>query len=219
MAETTITQAQYEQLMAKLARIERFVDEQERRQRERDELKQDLIPIGNQIFRLAIDELAEIGMDFQLEDLLFLLKRLLRDIPLLLKALDQLEALMGLNDELQRLTRPMFNRMVQALDRMERAGHFALAQSAWQSWDRLAQALTPEDLARLGQQAETLAALLRALTDPTLLERLQQALALLQAAPAEDEPPPSLWALSRELRDPQVRRGLQRALRLAQALA
>jgi uncharacterized protein YjgD (DUF1641 family) len=37
-----------------------------------EELKNDLIPIGNQMVKLTIDELAEIGSDFQLEDLLFL---------------------------------------------------------------------------------------------------------------------------------------------------
>ena len=44
-----------------------------------DELRRDLMPIANQMIKLTIDELAEIGSEFQAEDLLFLLKRLLRD--------------------------------------------------------------------------------------------------------------------------------------------
>ncbi len=218
MTEATLTQAQFEQLMAKLTRIERFVEDQERRQKERDELKQDLIPIGNQMFKLAIDELAEIGMDFQLEDLLFLVKRLLRDIHLLLKALDQLEALMGLGEELNRLMKPMFNQVVEELDRMERAGYFALAQSGWQTLERIMAALSPEDLERLGQNADALAALLRALGDPNLWARAQRAVEVLQAEDGDDRPP-SLWALARAARDPQVRRGLARALELAKVLA
>ncbi len=215
---STLTPEQYAQLMAKLERIERFVEDQERRQQERDELKRDLIPIGNQMFRLAIDELAEIGMDFQLEDLLFLVKRLLRDTHLLLKALDHLEAAMGLGDELNRLMKPMFNQMVAELDRLERAGLFALAQQGWKTTERLAAALSPEDLERLGDQADALAALLRAATQPALLQRLQRAAqTLAQEDPAA--PAPSLWQLLRALQDPEVRRGLQRLIHLAKALA
>ncbi len=216
MTEATLTQAQFEQIMAKLARIERFVEDQERRQKERDELKQDLIPIGNQMFKLAIDELAEIGMDFQLEDLLFLVKRLLRDVHLLLKALDQLEALMGLGDDLNRLMKPMFNRAVEELDRMERAGYFALAHTSWQALERFMAAVSPEDVERLGQNAAVLADLLRALSDPQRLARLQQAV---QALQEEDDHPPSLWQLLRAMHDPQVRQGLYRALQWVKVLA
>ena len=43
----------------------------------------DAIPVVNHMVKLSIDELAEIGTDFQLEDLTFLLKRVLRDTRLL----------------------------------------------------------------------------------------------------------------------------------------
>ncbi|NJN44071.1 MAG: hypothetical protein HC806_04625, partial [Anaerolineae bacterium] len=64
-----------------------------------EEFKEDVLPIANHMFRLTIDELAEIGSDFEGEDLLFLVKRVLRDTHLFLQLLDRMEGFMGLMDE------------------------------------------------------------------------------------------------------------------------
>lgn len=115
MSESTIapnavmTQEQFNLLLERLDRIEAYLAEQRQRADDLEELKRDLIPIANQMVHLAIDELAEIGSEFRVEDLFFLLKRLLRDTHLLLSALDQLESLMGLSEEMKRLMKPVFN--------------------------------------------------------------------------------------------------------------
>ena len=79
---------------------------QAKRAQAMDELKDDVIPIANHLIKLSINELAEIGNEFQSEDLLFLLKRLLRDTHLLLDMLDRLEAVMGLVPGLAAVNKP-----------------------------------------------------------------------------------------------------------------
>ena len=66
------------------------MEQQAKRAQAMDELKDDVIPIANHLIKLSINELAEIGNEFQSEDLRFLLKRLLRDTHLLLDMLDGL---------------------------------------------------------------------------------------------------------------------------------
>ena len=66
-------------LHQKLDHLTELLEAQRRHQEELDNLKQELIPIGNHMIKLSIAELAEVGDDFELEDLLLLLKRLLRD--------------------------------------------------------------------------------------------------------------------------------------------
>ena len=95
---------------------------QQRRAQEFDELKADLIPIGNQLVNLTIQELEEIGTDFELEDLLYLLKRVLRNTNLILDMMDRFEALMGIVDEVDLLGKQVFSTVVEELDRLERAG-------------------------------------------------------------------------------------------------
>jgi hypothetical protein len=106
------------QLMAKLDYLVAQAEAQRRFQDEMEELKNDVVPIANHMIKLTIDELAEVGSEFQVEDLLFLLKRLLRDTDLIVNGLDRLESMADLFDETQLLSKQVFNQVVVALDRM-----------------------------------------------------------------------------------------------------
>ena len=61
-------------LYEKIDTLSQHFEAQQQRQEEWNELKGDLIPIANHMIKLSIDELAEIGTEFQSEDLLFLVK-------------------------------------------------------------------------------------------------------------------------------------------------
>ncbi|MEJ5239875.1 MAG: DUF1641 domain-containing protein [Anaerolineales bacterium] len=174
-----MTQEQFNLLLERLDRIEAHLAEQRRRTEELEELKRDLIPIANQMVHLTIDELAEIGSEFRVEDLFFLLKRLLRDTYLLLDALDQLESLMGLSEEIKRLMKPMFNTLVEELDRLERRGYFAMLGKSWQ-------VLT----APVPEEQTSLFALLKVMGDPQTRKGLARALSLLKLlgeVPSQEE--------------------------------
>ncbi len=99
-------------------------ESQQRRNRDFEELKADLIPIGNQLVNLTIQELEEIGSEFELEDLLYLLKRVLRNTNLILAMMDRFEALMGIFDEVDLLSKQVFSKVVEEMDRLERNGTF-----------------------------------------------------------------------------------------------
>ena len=92
-----------DQLTRQITYLTEQAEAQQQRVREFDELKSDLIPIGNQLIHLAIDELEEIGSDFELEDLFYLLKRVLRNTHLILSMMDRFESLMGIADEVELL--------------------------------------------------------------------------------------------------------------------
>ena len=104
-----------------------YMDEQQTTQKAMDELKDDMLPIANHMIKLTIDELAEIGTEFRGEDLLFLVKRLLRNTHLLIKLVDQLEGMMGLADEVDLLGKQVFNQVVMQLDQWSRKGYFRIA--------------------------------------------------------------------------------------------
>ncbi|MCX8061307.1 MAG: DUF1641 domain-containing protein, partial [Anaerolineales bacterium] len=101
--------------------------------------------------------------------LFYLLKRLLRDTHLLLQALDLLEALMSLGEELNMLMKPVFNTTVKELDRLERKGYFAVPGKAWHA---LTSEVTPDQA--------TFTALLKTLRDPQVRAGLARVLNLLK---------------------------------------
>lgn len=173
-----------------------FMEEQQSRQQAMQELRDDMIPMVNQMIKLTIDELAEIGQEFKVEDLLFLVKRLLRNTGLLIKLMDQLEGIMGIADEVDLLGKQVFNQVVEQLDGMEQKGYFRLAGEGIQIVDRVVTELEPEDIQAAGD-------------------------AVVRAVQAFKEPPPekapSLFALMSELNQPEVRIGMARMLNAVKA--
>lgn len=122
--ELTTLHQKVDTLTAQMAFLIEQAETQQQRAREFDELKADLIPIGNQLVNLTIQELEEIGSEFELEDLLYLLKRVLRNTNLILAMMDRFEALMGIADEVELLGKQVFSTVVEELDRLESNGTF-----------------------------------------------------------------------------------------------
>ena len=72
--DLTLINEKIDLLTTQISFLTEQAESQQRRAREFDELKADLIPIGNQLIHLTINELEEIGNDFELEDLLLPVK-------------------------------------------------------------------------------------------------------------------------------------------------
>jgi len=122
--ELTTLHQKVDTLAEQMAFLTEQAESQQRRVQDFDELKADLIPIGNQLVSLTIQELEEIGAEFELEDLLYLLKRVLRNTNLILGMMDRFEALMGIADEVDLLGKQVFSTVVEELDRLESNGTF-----------------------------------------------------------------------------------------------
>lgn len=197
------------------------VEEQRKRQQALDEFKDDMIPIVNHMIKLSIDELAEIGNDFQLEDMLFLLKRLLRNTPLLLRLMDRLEAIAALGDEAELLGKQVFASSVETLDRMEREGYFAFARESWRIFEQIVSEFEEEDVRALGDNIVTILTTIRNMTQPDIMALANNAVEAIRTdgEPEPDGKSPTTLALLRELNDPKVRKGMLRMLNMVKALA
>jgi uncharacterized protein YjgD (DUF1641 family) len=187
--DLTLLHSKVDQLTEQVAFLSNLAQDQQRRDQELDELKADLIPIGNQLVNLTIQELEEIGTEFELEDLLYLLKRALRNTNLILALMDRLEAAMGIADEVELLGQQVFSAAIESLDRLERSGLFQQAG----------------DLMQTLSEADTLA-------------DLNRALVAFQSASGKDSSPPSLLGMVRDLNQPEARRGLDRLIKMIAAL-
>jgi len=180
-------------LHQKLDHLTEQLEAQRRRQDEISELMRDVIPVANHMIKLSIDELAEIGSDFELKDLLFLVKRVLRDTRMLVGLLDQLEAVAELADEGQKMGKRIFHQVTIELDRLEREGYFDIARAGWSVVDRLVHEFDAAEVQALGDR-------------------------MITAVKTDVPEKVSLFALVRAMSDPQTRRGLARTLNLLKAL-
>ncbi len=204
-------------LSSQVAYLTSQAEIQQRRQQEFDEFKSDIIPIANHMIKLTIEELAEIDPQFEVEDLFYLLKRVLRNIPLILAMMDRLESLMDLANEAEILGKQVFTTTVDRLDQMERAGYFAFARQGVRIIERIVTEFSEEDVQALGDNIVLILNTVRNMTQPEIMALANNAIGALQE-PAPETKTLSTWALLRELADPKVRRGMARMINLLKAL-
>jgi len=171
-----------DQLTAQVEILADHAEIEQRRGRELDELKADLIPIGNQLIKLTINELAEIGTEFELEDLIYLLKRVLRNTQLILTMMDRFEALMGIADEMELLGKQVFSTTIEGLDRLEREGFFAIARESWGVLEKIVAEIDPADIRFIGEDlgSPSSIALLRELNQPEVRKGMARLLQIVK---------------------------------------
>lgn len=216
--EAVDTGAEIRLLHEKVDRLTGLLEAQERRYQELEELKQDMIPIVNHAIKLSIDELAEVGTEFKLEDLIYLLKRLLRSTDMLNRMLDQLEAVSALQDEADILGRQVFSSVVEKLDHLEREGYFAFARNGMYVVEQVVSEFDEEDVRALGDNIVLILRTIRNMTQPEIMSMANNAVnAIRDEDPNGDKI--STWSLIKEFGDPKVRKGLTRLLNLVKALA
>jgi len=224
MMEQTITMEptllELNQKIDKLATQLEFLTEeahrQKRRQQEWDELKDDLIPIGNEAFRMAVEQLEEVHYHVQLEDILRLFKRLLRNTRNLEQMLDQFESLSELWQDVSPLSQDAFLTVMMQLNEMEQKGYFTFLQGGLEIMDRVVTSFTEEDVHQLGENIVLILQTVKEMTQPEVMWMLRNT-----ANVVKDEEPvnTSLLSIIRQMNDPAVRRGLAKTLQVLKSVA
>lgn len=190
--------------------------EQRLRRQQWDELRSDLSPIAAEAMELASNELEAMQDFVQPEDMLRLLRRILRNTKNIEDGMASYESLMDFLDDAGTLTNEAFVKMLSTLEEFEQRGYFEFAQAGLGIVDQVVTAYSKEDVEALGDNVVQMLDIVKNLTQPEMLAvatRMLDAVQRQQAA-AELEPaePPGLIALAGQMRDPEVRRGLSRAL-------
>lgn len=195
------------QFLAEQARIA------ERGRQERAELMHDVMPIVNDGFRLATEQLEEIQQFVDLGDLLRLLKRLLRNGRNIEMMLDQVESLMDLAQTVGPLADSAFGRAVDLSAEAERKGYFAFARGGMQIADNIVTSFTEEEVRQLGDNIVLILQTVRSMTQPEIMNFVHNTV---QVVEREVEKPVdvSYRALVRQMRDPDVRRGMALMMRV-----
>jgi uncharacterized protein YjgD (DUF1641 family) len=189
----------------------------ERQRLERAELVRDVTPLANQAFNLAIEQLEEVQEYIDLNDLLRLFKRLLRNGRNLEKMLDQLESLADLIGTVSPLADDAFGKAIDLMAGLEAKGYFAFTQSGMKLVDNIVTSFSAEDVNRLSDNIVLILNTVKDMTQPEIIGFVRSTLLV---AEKEIEKPVdiSYMGLVHQMRDPAVRRGLALTLRVMQVI-
>ncbi len=206
-------------LTLQLSALTEHADQQQRRQREWDELKADLTPVMNESYLMMVEQLAELEPHVQLEDLLNLLKRLARNTRNIELLLDQLESLSDLVQDLSPIFQDAFLMAVTTLDEIERKGYFDVIREGSYVMDQIVEAFGPEDVRLLGDNVVTILSTVKEMTQPEVMETVQTLTSRMREVEEHPEDvDTSYTGLIKQLRDPETRRGLALTLQMLKAM-
>ena len=109
------------------------------------ELRDDLSPRVNETVKVLIEELAEIEADVQFEDLVSLLKNLMRNVRNLTWSVEQLKNLIDFIRTVEPLLKSVVPQVIIYLDKLEQQGVFLVFASMMRVLEKIAETYTPED--------------------------------------------------------------------------
>ncbi len=185
----------------------------EQQRAERSELMRDLTPIADQAYHMAVEQLEEVQEYIDLEDLLRLLKRLLRNGRNLDRLLSQLEGAMDLAETVGPLADDAFARAVDLLAELERKGYFVAARGGARILDNVVTSFSEDDIRRLGDNVVLILNTVKEMTQPEIMNFVRSTM-LVAEAEVQKPVDASIPGLLRQLRDPSVRRGLALTMRV-----
>lgn len=173
-----------------------------------EELREELVPIARDAMGAVTEELSAIEHEFNSEEVVYLLRKLLRNTPRFIRLLDRLESVDGLVTEVEPLGREVLRSVVDDLESIEQRGHLQLLKGAIAALDQVATHFKPEDLHLLAASGKQLAATARSLSSPQVLALARSVSEGMEDAAETVPERVGLFQLMRALRDPNVQAGL-----------
>lgn len=182
--------------------------ETQRRQREMEELWKDLTPIMTDLFNTAAEELDEIAPYFGYEDLIHLVKKMLRNMRSLTALFEQVEGAQDFVKDMVPLSKDIFDDVLQRLDALEQKGYFSFMKASLGVLDNIVTNYTEEDVRQLGENITTILDTVKQATQPEVMTSVQNAVAIYRDIDVEIPKKMSTLALIKQMMDPEVRRSL-----------
>jgi uncharacterized protein YjgD (DUF1641 family) len=183
------------------------------------ELREELAPRVNEAVKALIIELADIEADFQLEDLLFLIKKVLRNVRNLTYSIDQLKNIIDFVLIAEPLLKSTVPQMIFYMDDLEQKGVFTLLRSSMEIIKQAAETYTAEDMAQIGDGLVKLLGIFKKLTTPEALELLDRAAEIPSCVDLSRAKPAGAWGLLWAMGNPDVKNGLGILLELTKGLS
>lgn len=208
-----------ELILERLERLEAKIAPLTDSARSLDELREELTPRVNEAIQALIVQLADAESDFLLEDLIFLMKKVLRNINNFSFGIDQFKNAIDFIQTAEPLLKSTVPQMIFFLDEMEKKRVFHMMNMAIETLKKVGETYTEEDLEQISEGAVKLVGVAKKLTSPQAIDLLDKAAGipatvdLSKARPAG--PFGMLWAMGNS----EVKQGFGVLLELTKGLS
>jgi uncharacterized protein YjgD (DUF1641 family) len=183
------------------------------------ELREELAPRVNEAVQALIVELADVEADFQIEDLIHLVKKSMRNVRNLSFALESLKNLIDFAVTAEPLMKSTIPRFIYYLDGLERKGVFRVLNQGVEVLEKVGESYSQEQIDQIGNGLVRLLEMAEKLTQPAALDLLSRAAEVPQHVDFSTAKPVGAWGMLGELSDPEVKKGMGVLMALTRGLA
>jgi len=212
-------QDQINDINKKLDIILEEIELQRVHRREMEDLKDDLMRVGKDVFQSTVEELEEVADHIKTGDMLHLGKKLLRNVNNISGMFDQLESMSDLINDVAPISREIVIDFMAKLDEFDRKGYFGFLREMNRAMDNVVESFTVEDVRALGDNVVTILNTVKNLTQPDMLQALDNALSVYKKLDIEVEEEISYFTLIRRMNTPEMRRGMAFGIRFLKSMA
>ncbi|WP_415909351.1 hypothetical protein [Oleiharenicola sp. Vm1] len=176
--------------------------------REIDELRDDLTRVGREMIPALAGELDAVSTRVRPDDVAALLKQVLRSVDDLNASLAALHAARELLQDATPIARQLMNDAVAKFDELDRKGYFEKGRELTRVLDNVVANFSVEDIRLLSENVVAILSTVKNLTQPEMLEAINNAVEVYKKIDFESVEEFSLWTAFKEVNKPEMRRGL-----------
>jgi uncharacterized protein YjgD (DUF1641 family) len=211
-------QAQIDLINQKLDIIIGEIIHQQRKRKENEELKADLMRVGNDLYTTAVDELEEVHDYLQTGDILYLVKKLLRNVNNISKSLEQIENVRDFLKDFGPVSRQLSKDLMDKLEEFDKKGYFDFIRELNRALDNIVTTSAVEDVRLLADNTELITKTIKNVTEPGVLKKINEIALTLKNLNLEEEKDLSIMKILREFKTDEAKRGLKITVELLKAI-
>ena len=185
----------------------------EQARQSREELMETMLPVAKDAMRLTSEQMEDVQEYLDPEDLVRMLKKLVRHGPQIEMLVDQLDSLTDLLDVARPMLREGVDKATAMAGEFEKKGYFTFAQGGMRVMDNVVTSFGADDVNRLGDNIVLILNTVKDMTQPEIMNFLRNTL-LVASKEVEKPVSTSFLDLYRQMQDPAVRRGLALTMRV-----
>ncbi len=182
------------------------------------DLSRDVSLLTYPAVKILTEELGEVETGFQLEDISFLLKRVLLSLRHIAWGLDQLENLVDLWKDLEPLMKIAVPHVIDALEDLEEKGIFKGYQAMLEGYAKIAKAYGPEDIDAIAEGIVSMHGVAKKFSNPKFIAFVDKFMDVPAQVDLEEVKPAGPMGLMWRMRSPECRQGLGVLVELTKAL-
>jgi uncharacterized protein YjgD (DUF1641 family) len=212
-------QEQISSLDQKLDRLLEFVEQQNRKREEFDDLVSDVSIVAKDAFKNSVGLLDKAQVDLDSCGISCLAIKILQNLDTFHEMLGMMESARDFMKDFTPILHQVGLDAVNKMNELDQKGYFEYIRQISHFMDKWIQVFTVEDLRRVEDNLENIAGILRNLSDPALMAAMNKATRALAAVKMEDDKNVlSLWQIFRQLRSKEMRKSLSYSMKVVQEM-